>query len=96
MCIRDRWSVNKRYLNNDNFVDKAFAENPFQTENSDLLMQKVGENSNLQSLLANAKINQTLETIAEKDKTHYRIYNQTLGTFSETNTACLLYTSRCV
>ena len=87
VSLFDLWSVNKRYLNNDNFVDKAFAENPFQTENSDLLMQKVGENSNLQSLLANAKINQTLETIAEKDKTHYRIYNQTLGTFSETNTS---------
>jgi len=87
VSLFDLWSVNKRYLNNDNFVDKAFAENPFQTENSDLLMQKVGDNSNLQSLLANAKINQTLETIAEKDKTHYRIYNQTLGTFSETNTS---------
>jgi len=87
VSLFDLWSVNKRYLNNDNFVDKAFAENPFQTENSDLLMQKVGENSNLQSLLANAKINQTLETIAEKDKNHYRIYNQTLGTFSETNTS---------
>jgi hypothetical protein len=50
-------------------------------------MQKVGDNKNLQSLLANANINKTLETIAEKDKTHYRIYNQVLGTFSETNTS---------
>lgn len=87
VSIFDLWSVNKRYLNNDNFVDKAFAENPFQTENSDLLMQKVGDNANLQSLLANATVNKTLETIAEKDKSHYRIYNQPLGTFSETNTS---------
>ena len=28
-----------------------------------------------------------METIAEKDKTHYRIYNQTLGVTSETNTS---------
>jgi hypothetical protein len=28
-----------------------------------------------------------LETIAEKDKTHYRIFNNILGTFSETNTS---------
>jgi hypothetical protein len=28
-----------------------------------------------------------METIAEKDKAHYRIYNQTLGTFNETNTS---------
>lgn len=87
VSVFDLWSVNKRYLNNDNFVDKAFAENPFQTENSDLLMQKVGENPNLASLLDQAKVNQTLEAISEKDKTHYRIYNQVLGTFSETNTS---------
>lgn len=83
----DLWSVNKRYLNNDNFIDKTFTENPFQTENSELLMQKVGENRNLQTLLANANVNKTLELIAEKDKTHHRIYNQVLGTFSETNTS---------
>ena len=87
VSIFDLWSVNKRYLNNDNFIDKTFTENPFQTENSELLMQKVGDNKNLQSLLANANVNKTLETIAEKDKTHYRIYNQVLGTFSETNTS---------
>lgn len=87
VSLFDLWSVNKRYLNNDNFIDKTFTENPFQTENSELLMQKVGDNSNLQSLLANANVNKTLETIAEKDKTHYRIYNQVLGTFSETNTS---------
>lgn len=87
VSLFDLWSVNKRYLNNENFIDKTFTENPFQTENSELLMQKVGENSNLQTLLANANVNKTLETIAEKDKTHYRIYNQILGTFGETNTS---------
>ena len=83
----DLWSVNKRYLNNDNFTDRSFTENPFQTENSDLLMHKVGDNENLKSLLDNANMNKTLETIAEKDKGHYRIYNQTLGAFNETNTS---------
>lgn len=87
VSLFDLWSVNKRYLNNDNFIDKTFTENPFQTENSELLMQKVGDNQNLQSLLANTTVNKTLETIAEKDKSHYRIYNQVLGTFNETNTS---------
>lgn len=83
----DLWSVDKRYLNNDNFINQSFAENPFQTESSDLMLQKVGENANLQSILNNANINQTLETISQKDQSHYRIYNQTLGTFNETNTS---------
>lgn len=87
VSLFDLWSVNKRYLNSDNFIDKTFTDNPFQTENSDLLMHKVGDNQNLQTLLQNAAVNKNLETIAEKDQTHYRIYNQVLGTFSETNTS---------
>lgn len=87
VSLFDLWTVNKRYLNDDNYVDKIFAENPFQTEGSDYLAEKVGDNANLQSILASIPINKTLETIAEKDKKHYRIYNQVLGTTSETNTS---------
>ncbi|MGU3375970.1 YfhO family protein [Chryseobacterium sp. M5A1_1a] len=87
VSLFDLWTVNKRYLNDENYVDKVFAENPFQTESSDLLAEKVQGNPNLESILSNVNINKTLETIAEKDKAHYRIYNQTLGVTSETNTS---------
>ncbi|OCA74774.1 YfhO family protein [Chryseobacterium arthrosphaerae] len=87
VSLFDLWTVNKRYLNDENYVDKIFAENPFQTESSDLLAEKVQGNPNLESILSNVNINKTLETVAEKDKAHYRIYNQTLGVTSETNTS---------
>lgn len=87
VSLFDLWTVNKRYLNDENYVDKVFAENPFQTESSDLLTEKVQANPNLKSILDNVNVNKTLETIAEKDKTHYRIFNNILGTFSETNTS---------
>ncbi|MGG5208381.1 YfhO family protein [Chryseobacterium sp. MIQD13] len=87
VSLFDLWTVNKRYLNDENYVDKVFAENPFQTESSELLAEKVQGNPNLESILANANVNKTLETIAERDKTHYRIFNNILGTFSETNTS---------
>lgn len=87
VSLFDLWSVNKRYLNDENYVDKIFAENPFQTESSELLVEKVQGNPNLESILSTVNVNKTLETIAEKDKKHYRIYNQTLGTTSETNTS---------
>ncbi|MDR6529263.1 hypothetical protein J2787_004707 [Chryseobacterium rhizosphaerae] len=87
VSLFDLWTVNKRYLNDENYVDKVFAENPFQTETSDLLAEKVQANPSLSSILDNVNINKTLETIAEKDKNHYRIYNQTLGVTSETNTS---------
>lgn len=87
VSLFDLWTVNKRYLNDDNYVDKIFAENPFQTESSELMAEKVQGNPNLEPILANVNVNKTLETIAEKDKTHYRIFNNILGTFSETNTS---------
>ncbi|WP_449388158.1 YfhO family protein [Chryseobacterium lineare] len=87
VSLFDLWTVNKRYLNDNNYVDKIFAENPFQTESSDLMAEKVQGNPNLEPILANVNVNKTLETIAEKDKTHYRIFNNILGTFSETNTS---------
>ena len=43
VSLFDLWTVNKRYLNDENYVDKIFAENPFQTESSDLLAEKVQE-----------------------------------------------------
>lgn len=87
VSLFDLWTVNKRYLNDENYVDKVFAENPFQTESSDLMTEKVAGNPNLASILSSINVNKTLETIAEKDKTHYRIFNNILGTFSETNTS---------
>ncbi|ROI06435.1 hypothetical protein EGI16_00585 [Chryseobacterium sp. G0240] len=87
VSLFDLWTVNRRYLNDDNYVDKIFAENPFQTESSDLLAEKVQANPALSSVLSDVNVNKTLETITEKDKTHYRIFNNILGTFSETNTS---------
>lgn len=87
VSLFDLWTVNKRYLNDDNYVDKIFAENPFQTEHSDYLAEKVGDNTNLQSIISSIPVNNVLKQISEKDKNHYRIYNQILGTTSETNTS---------
>ncbi|MDR7794607.1 YfhO family protein [Riemerella anatipestifer] len=87
VSLFDLWTVNQRYLNSSNFVDKTFAENPFQTENNDYLIGKAGDNPYIQGLLSQVNINKTLETLAEKDKSHYRIFNNTLGTFGETNTS---------
>lgn len=87
VSLLDLWSVNKRYLNDANYADKAFADNPFITETSDFLTDKASENPYIQGLLSQVNINKTLENISQNDKTHYRIYNQTLGTFNETNTS---------
>ncbi len=87
ISLLDLWSVNKRYLNDSNFVEKAFAEQPFLTEDSAFLQEKASDNSYIQGLLGQIPVNKTLEELTAADTTHYRIYNQTLGTFGETNTS---------
>lgn len=87
VSLFDLWTVNKRYLNNDNFVDKTFAQQPFITENSELLMDKAGDNGEAQRLLSEANMNQLLQTISQKDKSHYRVFNNIASTFNETNTS---------
>ena len=83
----DLWSVNKRYLNNDNFVDKEFVQEPFVTEVSDYLIEKAGDNTEVQRLLAQAEMNKTLSILTEKDKGHYRIFNSITSPFNETSTS---------
>ena len=83
----DLWSVNKRYLNNDNFVDKEFVQEPFVTEVSDYLIEKAGDNTEVQRLLAQAEMNKMLSILTEKDKGHYRIFNSIISPFNETTTS---------
>ncbi len=83
----DLWLVNKRYLNNDNFVDKEFVQEPFVTEVSDYLMEKAGDNTEAQRLLDQAEMNKMLSILTEKDKGHYRIFNSIISPFNETTTS---------
>ena len=61
VSLFDLWTVNKRYLNNDNFVDKMFARNPFITEASESFLAKSNGNSYIEGLLQQAPVNQALE-----------------------------------
>lgn len=87
VSLFDLWTVNKRYLNNDNFVEATFAQNPFLTETSETLESKAYNNPYIASLLQQVPINALLNKISENDKQHYRVYNTLLNPFSETNTS---------
>ena len=87
VSLLDLWTVDKRYLNNDNFVDKTLAQEPYVTENNEYLASKAGNNTFLLDLLSRANMNKALQEIADKEKNHYRIFNQILGPFGETNTS---------
>ena len=87
LALVDGLLVNKRYLNEDNFISKQFVENPFPTEMSPRLESEANLNNNVMRIAYQVPINHTLKQISEKDKTHYRVYNETLGTFNEATTS---------
>ncbi|MDO4763546.1 MAG: YfhO family protein [Flavobacteriaceae bacterium] len=83
----DLWSVNRRYLNDENFADKTLVQNPFITEVSEDLVENAETNTEVQRALSQVKLNQTLSLLAEKDREHYRIFNSVLSPFNETTTS---------
>lgn len=87
VAMLDLWQVNREYLNNDNFVPAALADQPFQTEPSMMLEEAVTKNPDLSGLLNNTKVNAVLAQVAAKDPGHYRVYNQVINPFGETNTS---------
>lgn len=86
-ALFDGLTVNKRYLNDDNFISKQYVDNPFPTKMSPRLESEANINNHVMRIAYQVPINNTLNQIKEKDKTHYRVYNETLGTFNEATTS---------
>ncbi|MDR3271958.1 MAG: YfhO family protein [Flavobacteriaceae bacterium] len=87
LVLVDLWGVNKRYLNDSNFVDSQFYKNPFPTEVSETMMQKAQTDPTLAKIVQAAPVNYVLNIIKEKDDSHYRVFNLLLSPFNETNTS---------
>lgn len=87
LALLDLWGVNKRYLNDENFVDQNFYKNPFPTEMNETLYYKAQENPVLMRIVGLAPMNKILNEIKEHDKSQYRVFNLTNSPFNETNTS---------
>lgn len=87
VAVLDLWQVNREYLSSNNFVPAALADQPFQTEKSMVLEEAIQKNPDLGGLLSNTQVNAALAQIAAKDPGHYRVYNQVINPFAETNTS---------
>ncbi|MDR1877924.1 MAG: YfhO family protein [Flavobacteriaceae bacterium] len=87
LSLVDLWGVNKRYLNDENFVDKQYYRNPFPTEVTESQLQKAETDPTLARIVNTVPINQVLEAIQTNDTAHYRVFNLLLSPFNETNTS---------
>lgn len=87
LSLVDLWGVDKRYLNDDNFVDKQFYKNPFPTQVTESQLEKAETDPTLARIVNAAPINHALDIIKQNDHAHYRVFNLLLSPFNETNTS---------
>ena len=87
LTLIDLWGVDKRYLNDENFVEKQYYRNPFPIEVSENQLEKAQSDPTLARIFGTAQVNKTLDIIRENDKAHYRVFNTLLSPFNETNTS---------
>lgn len=87
LALIDGMTVNKRYLNEDNFVSKYIVDNPFPTELSPRLETRATNNNHVAQIAYKIPLNKMLSEISKQDKSHFRVYNTVLSTFNEAGTS---------
>ncbi|MFA9290563.1 MAG: hypothetical protein ACEQSF_05000 [Solirubrobacteraceae bacterium] len=87
LSFLDLFLVNKRYLNEEVFIDKRLNQNPFPTELNESLIQKSQENQSVYQIVSKVEVNNKLQQIKNIDKTSYRVLNLLLSPFNEATTS---------
>lgn len=87
LALIDGWQVDKRYLNEDNFVDEMFVENPFPTQMSSKLLQGAQENYHLAGIANKVAFNKSLDSLKRADPTQYRVFDNVNSTFNDATTS---------
>lgn len=87
LALVDGWQVDRRYLNDDNFIDKMFVDNPFPTELSSKLMDGAQRNVQVAGIAQKVPFNKTLDSLRRADKTQYRVFDNIFSTFNDATTS---------
>lgn len=87
LALIDGWQVDKRYLNQDNFVDKLFVDNPFPTSLSPKLMNAARDNHLIGGIARKVPFNKTLDSLRTADKSTYRVMDNVFSTFNDATTS---------
>src|SRR5690606_2161164 len=87
LALIDGWQVDRRYLNDENFVDKMFVENPFPTQFSSKLMEGARENHHLAGIAQKVPFNKSLDSLRQTDKAQYRVFDNIFSSFNDATTS---------
>lgn len=87
LSIIDLWIVNKRFLNDDNFVSSFIMNNLFPTKIEKNIINDFKKNIQIQKIYSLVNINYSLEEIKKQDSSIYRVLNTCINPFNENNTS---------
>ncbi|MCK0204419.1 YfhO family protein [Ornithobacterium rhinotracheale] len=87
LSLIDVWGVDKRYLNDENFIPAQWVKNPFPTQMTDRMMQAAQSNPMVMQIAYKIPMNNVLNQIRENDKGHYRVFNRAVNTFNDASTS---------
>lgn len=91
LALIDGWQINKRYLNDDNFIDKMFVDNPFPTEISPKLMNAAKNNYEVAVIAHKVPFNRTLDSLRKADKSQFRVFDNVFSTFNDATTSYFVH-----
>lgn len=87
LALVDSWQVDKRYLNDDNFVSKMYVDNPFPTESSPRLLEGARNNQLLAGIAQKVPFNKSLDSLRKVDKSNYRVFDNVFSAFNDATTS---------
>ncbi|MGV4453182.1 hypothetical protein ACQ1PQ_11065, partial [Ornithobacterium rhinotracheale] len=70
LSLIDVWGVDKRYLNEENFIPAQWVKNPFPTKMTDRMMQAAKSNPMVMQIAYKIPMNNVLNQIKQNDKGH--------------------------
>lgn len=91
LALIDGWGINKRYLNDQNFIDEMFVENPFPTQNSTKLLQGAQQNYHLASIAQKVPFNKSLDSLRRADPSQYRVFDNVNSTFNDASASFFVH-----
>ena len=87
LTLVDLWGIDKRYLNDENYIPKQYVDYPFPTEMTDRLYSEAQSNPTLMQIAYRVPKNKLLADVRKQDTGHYRVFDMAGNTWNDASTS---------
>lgn len=87
LTLVDLWGVDRRYLNDDNYIPKQYVDYPFPTEMTERLYNEAQANPSLMQVAYRVDKNRVLADLKKQDTSRFRLFDAEGSTFNDASTS---------